>query len=259
MSGVDLRRDGGAPGAEGDARSTGRDALIVALDLPRDEALALARELAGTVRWLKVGMTLFYREGPAVVTELRELGFDVFLDLKLHDIPHQVEGAAESVAGLGAGMLTVHASGGAEMIAAAKRGVERGARAAGVSPPAVLAVTVLTSMDDATLAELGVSRPSATQVPHLAAMAVGAGADGIVCSALEAASVRSACGPDALIVTPGIRPAGAATGDQSRVCTPHDAMTAGATHLVVGRPITGADDRTTAAADIIDEIDGGIA
>ena len=231
--------------------------LIVALDVDEPTALELAESLSGVVRWVKVGMTLFYAHGPAIVSRFRAAGFDVFLDLKLHDIPHQVEGAARSVASLGAGMLTVHASGGGDMVAAAVRGAREGAATAGVEPPAILAVTVLTSMDDAGLGLVGVPRSSAEQVSLLAGLAMGAGADGVVCSPLEAAAMRDLLGPEALVVTPGVRPQWSSKGDQSRVLTPTQALGAGATHLVVGRPITGASDPADAARRIIAETEEG--
>ena len=201
--------------------------IIVALDLPRDEALALAARLRGRIRWLKVGMTLFYAEGPAIVSALSAMGFDVFLDLKLHDIPHQVAGAAASVARLRVGMFTVHASGGAEMVRSAVESSRRVAEELSVPAPAVLAVTVLTSTGDAALAEIGVAGTAAEQVDRLAALAIEAGADGVVCSPLEAARLRSLLGPDVLIVTPGVRPAGSDSGDQSRISTPADALQRG--------------------------------
>jgi orotidine-5'-phosphate decarboxylase len=220
-----------------------RDRIIVALDQPDlADALACARILEGHAKWVKVGMTLFYREGPAAVRALRDLGFDVFLDLKLHDIPHQVEGAARSLASLGAGMLTVHASGGAAMMEAAVRGAALGAEETGVPMPAVIAVTVLTSMDADALASVGIGDPLADQAAGLAALAKTAGTAGVVCSPLEAADMRALLGPTALVVTPGVRPAGAAPGDQARVATPADALAAGASHLVIGRPITEAAD-----------------
>ncbi len=236
---------------------TARDRLIVALDLDADGALALARSLQGHVRWLKVGMTLYYACGPRIIAELRELGFDIFLDLKLHDIPHQVSGAAETLARLGVQMLTVHASGGAPMVAAAVEGARRGAQAAGVPVPAVIAVTVLTSMDDATLATLGVERSAAEQVTLLARASALGVADGVVCSPEEASRMRDLLGADALVVTPGVRPAGADVGDQSRVATPAAALGAGASHLVIGRPITAASDPVAAVEKIISEMEGG--
>ena len=224
-----------------------RENIIVALDQPDlESALACARALVGHATWVKVGMTLFYREGPAAVAALREMGFRVFVDLKLHDIPHQVEGAARSLGTLGAGMLTVHASGGAAMVEAAVRGAREGAEAAGVPAPAVIAVTVLTSMDAETLNSVGVADSPADQAVGLAALAKTAGADGVVCSPREAADLRALLGPHAFIVTPGVRPLGADAGDQSRIATPAAAFTAGASHIVIGRPVTGATDPAAA-------------
>ena len=230
--------------------------LIVALDLPRDEALALSDSLRGTVRWLKVGMTLFYAEGPEIVARFREKGFDVFVDLKLHDIPHQVAGAAAQIARLGAGMFTVHAAGGAAMMRAAVESSRRAAEEAGVPAPAVLAVTVLTSTDDAGLAEIGVERSSLEQVRLLADLARHAGVDGVVCSPWEAAEMRLLLGESALIVTPGVRPAWAEAGDQARIATPAAALSAGASHLVIGRPIAAAPVPAQAATRILSELEG---
>ena len=230
--------------------------IIVALDLPGNEALALASALRGRVRWLKVGMTLFYAEGPGVVSALKDLGFDVFLDLKLHDIPHQVEGAAAAITRLGVGMFTVHASGGLAMMRAAVESSRRVADESGVSAPAVLAVTVLTSTDDEQLTEIGVRATAAEQVARLAGLALDAEADGLVCSPIEAAEVRRLVGDDAFIVTPGVRPAWAEPGDQARISTPRAALEAGASHLVIGRPITAAADPTAAVDRILDEIEG---
>jgi orotidine-5'-phosphate decarboxylase len=230
--------------------------VIVALDLARDEALQLADSLRGRVRWLKVGMTLFYAEGPPIVAALREKGFEVFVDLKLHDIPHQVAGAAASVARLGAGMLTVHASGGAEMMRAAVESSRRTAEEVGLPAPAVLAVTVLTSMNDSGLAEVGVARQATEQVRTLARLAADAGVDGVVCSPQEAAEMRALLGKDALVVTPGVRPRWAEAGDQARIAAPRSAMDAGASHLVIGRPITAAPVPAEAVARILAEIEG---
>lgn len=231
-----------------------RDRIIVALDQPDlESALACARSLVGHARWVKVGMTLYYREGPAAVAAMRDLGFDVFLDLKLHDIPHQVEGAARAIGALGAGMLTVHASGGADMMEAAVRGARAGATDAGMPVPAVIAVTVLTSMDAEALASVGVADSPADQVIGLAALARTAGVDGVVCSPMEAAGMRALLGPETLVVTPGVRPAGAESADQSRVATPAAAFAAGASHIVVGRPITGATDPADAFEKIVND------
>ncbi|MDR3686755.1 MAG: orotidine-5'-phosphate decarboxylase [Coriobacteriia bacterium] len=230
--------------------------VIVALDLPREEALALAESLRGTVRWLKVGMTLFYAEGPEIVVRLREKGFDVFVDLKLHDIPHQVAGAAAQIARLGAGMFTVHATGGSAMMRAAVESSRRAAEEAGLPAPSVLAVTVLTSTDDAGLAEIGVGRNSLEQVRLLAEIARNAGVNGVVCSPREAAEMRLLLGESALVVTPGVRPAWAEAGDQSRIATPSAALAAGASHLVIGRPITAAPVPVQAVVRILSELQG---
>ncbi|TLM77431.1 MAG: orotidine-5'-phosphate decarboxylase, partial [Actinobacteria bacterium] len=201
----------------------------------------------------------FYEAGPEVVAHLRDMGFKVFIDLKLHDIPHQVEGAAERLGRLGAGMITVHASGGAAMVSAARRGAAAGAQAAGLPAPTLLAVTVLTSMNDEMLAAVGVDRPAAEQVELLARGADAGGADGVVCSPHEAARMRVLLGEGAAIVTPGVRPGWAETGDQQRIATPASALEAGASHLVVGRPITAAAVPADAAKKILDEMEGALA
>ena len=231
-----------------------RDQLIVALDGAPEEARAWAAALEGVVRWVKVGMTLYYACGPAIIDELRARGYHVFLDLKLHDIPHQVEEAAEVLGALGADMLTVHALGGLEMMAAALRGANRGAQRSGQPAPIVLAVTVLTSADAATLASIGVTGELPAEVERLARLAHQACVGGIVCSPLEAALARSIFGTGAAIVTPGVRPAGAEQSDQSRIATPAEALKRGATHLVIGRPITQAPDPAAAARKILAEM-----
>jgi orotidine-5'-phosphate decarboxylase len=228
-----------------------RDRLIVALDgsgLP--EALALVDRLAGAVSTFKVGATLFTAAGPAAVEAVQKRGGRVFLDLKYHDIPAQVAGAVREAGRLGVALLTVHASGGSAMLrAAAEAAAGPGER------PRVLAVTVLTSLDRATLGrELGVPMAVEGQVVHLAALARAAGCDGIVASPQEARAVRRVLGPGALIVTPGVRPAGADAGDQARIATPAAARRAGADMVVVGRPITAAPDPAAAAAAILAEL-----
>lgn len=229
--------------------------IIVALDCDAAEAIALAHTLRGRVSWVKVGMTLFYAAGPDIVARLREMGFEVFVDLKLHDIPHQVAGAAASIARLGAGMFTVHASGGSAMMRAAVESSRRAAEEVGVPAPAVIAVTVLTSTDDAGLLEIGVERPADVQVPMLAALALEADVDGVVCSPREAAIMRELLGEAALVVTPGVRPAWSEAGDQARIATPAAALAAGASHLVIGRPITAAPAPAEAVDRIIAEIE----
>ena len=223
--------------------------LAVALDYPdAQQALKLVDTLGHTCQWFKVGMELYYAAGNTIVRELRARGFDVFLDLKLHDIPNTVAGAVRSATQAGAGLLTLHASGGAAMMAAAAEA----ARAPG--SPRLLAVTVLTSMDAAQLAGTGITAPPADHVLRLAKLATQSGINGFVCSAEEVAAVRAATGPDTLLVIPGIRPTGTALGDQKRIATPAQAIAAGASMLVVGRPITQAQDPAAAAQAILDEI-----
>jgi orotidine-5'-phosphate decarboxylase len=230
---------------------TGRDRVCVALDVPTlQEAVELARRLAGEVGWLKVGLELFGAHGPAAVQAIAEHG-PVFLDLKLHDIPTTVGRAAERLGALGAGLLTVHAGGGAAMVRAAVEGLAAGSRdAAG----RVLAVTVLTSMSDDDLASVN-APGAATQVPALARLAVGAGAPGLVCAPRDLARVRADVGPDPLLVTPGIRPAGSGDDDHARAATPSAAVADGADLLVVGRPVTRAPDPVAAARAIARELD----
>lgn len=230
------------------------DRLIVALDLPKAEGRSLAQELQGSVGWMKIGMTLFYEAGPGIVSEMTQMGYKVFVDLKLHDIPHQVEGAAESLARLGVGMVTVHASGGGAMVEAAVRGAAAGAHYAGYPPPAILGVTVLTSTDERTLETVGVGGGIGRQVERLAHLAVNAGATGLVCSPREATAAAKIIGSRGYVVTPGVRPAGSALGDQARAETPAYALQAGATHLVVGRPITQAPDPVSSAQSIVQEM-----
>lgn len=232
-----------------------RERVIVALDCDRDHAIELADLLGGHATWVKVGMTLYYACGPSIVDEMRSRGFKAFLDLKFHDIPHQVRGAAHSAALSGADLLSVHSLGGSAMMRAAAEGAAQAAAERG-GEISIVGITVLTSMDQEALAEVGVTRPVAEEVSSLAAMACGNGADGVVCSPVEAAGMRALLGPDALVVTPGVRPAGAAVGDQSRVATPRDAFERGASHIVVGRPITAAPDPVAAFEAIVQEIEG---
>ena len=265
------------------------DRIIVALDCGGGEAIDLARRLSGRARWVKVGMTLYYAAGPQIVSAMKSLGYRVFVDLKLHDIPHQVRLAAAELARAGADLVTVHALGGPDMMRAAVEGAGSAALsepepaappapAAPVAPaappdsavppepaagsaaphdpqrPAVIAVTVLTSMDAASLASIGIDVPPASQVEKLATLARESTCDGIVCSPAEASLVRGVLGTDALVVTPGVRPAGSELGDQKRVATPAEALAAGASHLVIGRPITAAVDPVAA----FDEIAAGL-
>jgi orotidine-5'-phosphate decarboxylase len=203
------------------------------------EAEPFARAVAPAVGMLKVGLEMFVAEGPPAVHAAAALGRPVFLDLKLHDIPNTVEGAARSAAASGASLLTVHAAGGPAMVRAAVKGAGGKVR--------ILAVTVLTSLDDATLAAVGLAGPAEAAVVRLARLAVGAGAGGIVCSPHEVRAVRAAVGPHPLLVVPGVRPAGAAKGDQARVATPEEAVAAGADVIVVGRPLRDGPDPVDAA------------
>ncbi len=232
-----------------------RDSLVFALDVDTlDESRRWAQRLAGTVRWMKVGARLFAAEGPPVVRELHDAGFRVFLDLKFHDIPAQVRGACREGARLGASMMTVHASGGRAMLSAAAEGAAEGSREAGYAPACVLAVTVLTSLDEAALREVGVDRTPDTQVGALAALAHDAGVGGVVCSPREVGALRARLAPPFRLLTPGIRPAGAARDDQARVATPASAIRDGADMLVVGRPIRAAEDPVAAARSILEEM-----
>jgi orotidine-5'-phosphate decarboxylase len=206
------------------------------------EAEPFARRIAPHVGLLKVGLELFTAEGPPVVRAAASLGRPVFLDLKLHDIPNTVEGAARSAAASGASLLTVHASGGPDMVRAAVKGAGGRVR--------ILAVTVLTSLDGAALDRIGLAGPPEAAVVRLARLAVDAGAGGLVCSPHEVAAVRAAVGPGPLLVVPGVRPAGAALGDQARVATPEAAVAAGADVIVLGRPLRDAPDPVAAAVAI---------
>ena len=221
--------------------------IIVALDYPEaTAALAMAQQLDPAQVRVKVGKELFTRSGPAVVDSLQALGFEVFLDLKFHDIPNTVAGALRSAAELGVWMVNVHASGGRRMLEAA---VE--ALSAVRQRPILTAVTVLTSMGEADLRDIGIEVSPREQVLRLAQLARDCGVDGVVCSAQEAGILRDACGVDFCLVTPGIRPAGSDAGDQTRVVTPADARTLGVDYMVIGRPITQAQNPTNTVAEII--------
>ena len=236
---------------------------LVALDVDTaDAALALARQLQGHVAGYKVGLELINAAGFGLLDELKaQAGADVkiFYDCKFHDIPNTVAGASRAAARRGIWMFNVHASGGSAMLRAAVSGAEEGAAQAGVAKPLVIAVSVLTSLSaDALRDELGVSRTLPEQVVALARLAQDAGCDGLVASPQEIGAIREACGPDFLLVIPGVRPAGAALGDQKRVMTPGEAVRAGADYLVVGRPITAAPDPVGAAQAINQEVAGNI-
>jgi orotidine-5'-phosphate decarboxylase len=208
--------------------------VIVPLDVPDAEsALALASRLDPKLCRVKVGTELFTAAGPAVVGGLQERGFEVFLDLKFHDIPNTVAGACRSAARLGVWMMNVHASGGEAMMRAAREAIHSIAR-----PPLLIAVTILTSLSDADLEQVGFAGTVEDNVVRLARLARASGLDGVVCSAREAQAIRAAAGADFTLVTPGIRLPGSGKDDQSRVVTPRDAVRLGADYLVIGRPIT---------------------
>jgi orotidine-5'-phosphate decarboxylase len=234
------------------------DRLILALDgLSAEQALALTARVQG-LRWVKVGLELFTAAGPDVVRQLRDQGKRVFLDLKFHDIPATMAGACRSAARLGAELITVHACAGSEALRQAQHAACEAAAAAAQPAPTLLAVTVLTSWETARFArELAIPESVETYVSRLAQLAADAGIGGCVCSPLEVAALRAAHPQPFALVTPGIRPAGAARGDQQRVMTPAAALAAGASQLVVGRPITQAPDPVAAFAALGAELGAG--
>jgi orotidine-5'-phosphate decarboxylase len=226
----------------------GRSRLAVALDLPdRASILEMARLVAPEAGILKLGLEAFVAEGPSLVREVVASGADVFLDLKLHDIPNTVGRAAAAAVATGAAIVNCHASGGSEMMRAFADQARAAAAKAGLRPPKLIAVTVLTSLDAAALAAVGLEGSPRVAAVRLAVLAKEARLDGVVCSPEEVAAIRAACGRDFTLVVPGVRPRGAASGDQKRVATPEDTARAGADVIVVGRPVTGAEDPAAAA------------
>ena len=230
--------------------------LIVALDFHTlEDVKTLVEELGDSVSYYKVGMELFYSAGPQVITYLKEKNKNIFLDLKLHDIPNTVGEGLCSLMRLGADIVNVHASGGFTMMKTAAEKLHALAEKQGVPCPKIIAVTILTSINEEDWAGLGMECEIRQQVVRLAKMTKEAGLDGVVASPQEASAIREACGPDFMIVTPGVRPAGAAINDQSRIATPASALTNGASHLVVGRPIRAAEDPKAEALAIIKEME----
>jgi len=228
--------------------------ICIALDYPtRAEVIAHARRFAPRVGWLKIGLEAFVTSGPSVVSEVAELGPKVFLDLKLHDIPSTVGAAVEAVAGSGAAMVNVHALGGRAMLEAAREAAVRSHLSA------LVAVTLLTSLDAPALADLPIAGHPEGIARRLALLARQCRLDGVVCSAADLASIRSACGADFLTVVPGIRPAGSSADDQRRIATPAAAIAAGADLLVVGRAVTAAADPDAALDAVLAEIEGASA
>ncbi len=218
--------------------------VIVALDFPSaDTALNLARELDSTQCRVKVGKELFTRAGPTLVEQLQQSGFDVFLDLKYHDIPNTTAQACRAAAELGVWMVNVHALGGRRMMEAAREAIEKTTHR-----PLLIAVTILTSLDADELHEVGLAGSPADNVLRLARLAESSGLDGVVCSPKEVSALREIVADNFQLVTPGVRPTGAEVGDQKRITTPQDAMHLGSSYLVVGRPITQAEDPLAALA-----------
>lgn len=229
--------------------------LIVALDVDSEKkALELVSKLRPSVRFFKVGLELFSSCGPSIVTSIKKTGCNIFLDLKLYDIPTTVAKTAVSLTKLGVDIINVHASGGAEMMAKTAEAVRVEAARLKIEKPKVIAVTVLTSMDEINLKKTGVNDNIETQVLRLARLAKDAGLDGVVASPSEVRSIREATGKDFLIVTPGVRPSWAATNDQKRIATPKDAVDNGADLIVVGRPIIESNDPCEATRKILEEI-----
>lgn len=230
-----------------------RERLIVALDVPNAAAaLDLVDRLESRCHWFKVGLELFVAAGPSVLAPLAARGHSIFLDLKFNDIPNTVAGAVRSAATLGVRMMTIHANGGPAMLAAARTALDGFCDFR--DPPQLLAVTVLTSMDQAQVNAVGLQRSPAEQAELLARMALDAGIRGFVCSTQEVSAIRAFAGPEAAIVVPGIRPAGGEAADQKRIATPAEALRLGASRLVVGRPITQAADPAKAAEAILNEM-----
>lgn len=262
-AGRPLIRAAAAPRKDGEPRSTGeprsaRDRLILALDFPTaDEALAMAGRFRGRLAWTKVGMELFTAAGPSLVRQLEERGLKVFLDLKFHDIPNTVARAAAAATELGVSMFNVHAAGGREMLAGAVDAARDRAAALGMAPPLVIAVTVLTSLDQETLnRQVGLAGSVADHVERFALAARDAGCDGVVASPQEVERVKAVCGSGFLAVTPGVRPQGNDAGDQRRTLAPAQALHAGSDYLVVGRPVTRAADPVAALESILSEMEG---
>lgn len=225
--------------------------LMLALDLPdRESALEMLKKLQGSLQWVKIGLQMYLKYGASFVREVADMGFKIFLDLKLHDIPNTVASAVKSLEGLPISMLTIHTCGGREMMQFALDAASQ------TNPDLrLLGVTVLTSFNDEGLAETGVALPPSQQVPLLAKLAVDSGMKGLVCSPLEIETLRKIIPADVMLITPGIRPAGSSTDEQKRVMTPEKAAKAGSNFIVVGRPILKAENPAQAAKDIIAQLE----
>lgn len=234
-----------------------KDRLIVGVDMSDSrEVERLCRELDNSVGILKIGLELIYSQGLDIFKMVRDLGYQIFLDAKLHDIPEQVSRSCAAVARLGVRMVTLHTLGGYNMLHRSVEKVKEASAGLGVEPPLLLGVTILTSLDESDLEEMGFALGVQDTVVRLADLAVRAGLDGIVCSAQEASLIKAKYGDSLIVVTPGIRPAGWGSQDQKRVVTPAEAMKMGIDYIVVGRPITEARDRLAAARAILEEMRG---
>jgi orotidine-5'-phosphate decarboxylase len=229
--------------------------IFVALDTTDlDQARGLTQTLAGHVGGIKLGLEFFSANGLDGVRTIAQPGLPLFLDLKFHDIPNTVAGAVRAVVPLAPTILNVHASGGPAMMRAARDAAHETANSLGIAPPRIIAVTVLTSLGDDDLTEVGQAGPARSQAVRLARLTRDCGLDGVVCAPTDVSAIREACGPGILLVTPGVRPDWAAKGDQKRVATPAATLAAGADYLVIGRPITASDDPAAAAARIAGEL-----
>jgi orotidine-5'-phosphate decarboxylase len=232
-----------------------KDRLIIALDVDTAEkAVSLAEKLKNDVRFFKIGFELFSSCGPSIVSRIAKSGGRIFLDLKFHDIPNTVSRAALSVTKLGVFMFNVHGLGGYDMMKKTADAVKAEAQKLKIEPPKILAVTILTSMDENALKKVGINDTMNQEVLRLAELAKSAGLDGVVASPSEARLIRQKLGKDFLIVTPGVRPSWAEAGDQKRIATPKEAVADGATYIVVGRPVTEAKDPAQAAKKILEEM-----
>ncbi len=235
-----------------------KDRIIIALDYPElAPALAMANLIGSRVGMLKIGLELFNSAGPPAITSLRERDARIFYDAKFYDIPNTVAGAAAAAARMGVSMFNVHALGGVKMMRAAMEGARRGAEQAGYSLPLVIAVTIVTNLSDREVREeLGIPTTAGEAAVRLAVLAREAGLDGVVASVHEISEIKRVCGKDFLVVTPGVRPTWAAAGDQARIATPRQALEAGSDYLVIGRPITQAEDPGQAVTMILEEMSG---
>ncbi|MBL4803186.1 MAG: orotidine-5'-phosphate decarboxylase [Emcibacter sp.] len=229
--------------------------ILCALDTTDpDTASELATKLRAQVGGVKLGLEFFGANGPAGFAQVAKSGMPIFLDLKLHDIPHTVAKAIHALMPLKPSIMTIHTGGGPQMMKAAAEAATQAAEAVGCPRPLIIGVTILTSMDTDDLTAVGLSTPVENQVVRMAKLALENGLDGVVCSPFEITAIREACGPDFKLVVPGIRPAGSPTGDQKRIMTPAEAVSRGADYIVIGRPITESDDPVQAAQNIIQEL-----